>query len=632
VRRLLAYGLTLVVVVGLAGGSWLGYQQLRVSANNLQAQITSKLVHAQQQLEAGKTSLQQANTKRDAGLAAQAAAQFEASGLEFKDAGTLADRSQLLKYLELTPSVGEQVHSKHLAVDLVSDLGVQLSGAGLELANLDSQLIRPTSAGSAGRTFLTVISQTSASLNSVRAYLIQAQSDASRVDIDLLPKAQQGTLVKARQSIDSGIQALNEFARLAPVLVEILGGNGARTYLVEQVNPAELRAGGGFIGSYSLIRADHGTITVLKSGNAYDLANPRPLPGHPGFIPQPTPYREVIPNISWSFVDSNVYPDFPSNAKAALQFVEPRIGKVDGVIAFDYYTVAKMLALTGPIALPGYGFSVNSSNFVPELIRLDVVDNLAHKTLLAALAGPLMARVSTLPADQWPALIADMNTMASERHMQAYFTNSGVQAEMDRVGWSGTLNPTNASEYFMEVEDNYYGDKDNYFISRHYVITLTRDGNVLHQTVEVDLLNRTPAKITARVEYKAVVRLLVHGGMSTPSDNLRRPIYADPAPPSGFGMIDGWIYVQCCGSRGSAVLNFNSPWAPDGTARESIYWQKQQGTAGDTVTVIWDDGAGHKFTTNGDLTADRVINLSPTAVTLTAGQPGQAVLPTLSLG
>src|SRR5258706_8276560 len=109
--------------------------------------------------------------------------------------------------------------------------------------------------------------------------------------------------------------------------------------------------------------------------------------------------------------------------------------------------------------------------------------------------------------------------------MKAYFANSGVESEMDRVGWAGVLNPLNASEYFMEIEDNYFGYKDNYFINRHYVITLSRSGNVLHQTVEVSLLNKTPGSLTARVLYKGVIRLLVHGGMSAPSDNLRAPIY-----------------------------------------------------------------------------------------------------------
>ena len=631
-RRLLILGLIVLILLGLAGGTVLGYAEVKTNANQLQADLSYDLQQAQQQLEQGKTTLEQANSKHDAGLAAQAATEFQKSRATFAGVAKKADGSQLLRYVELVPSVGESVHAKHLAVDLISDMGAQLSEAGLQLATLDQNLIKPSSAGSAGKSFLSVINETSAQLNGVRADLIQAQSDASRVDLGLLPGGQRATLLKARDSIDAGIQALNEFARLAPVLVDIVGGNGTRRYLIEQTNPAELRAGGGFIGSYSLIEADHGTISVVKSGNAYDLVNPRPLPGQHGFIPQPTPYRQVIPDVSWSFVDSNIYPDFPSNAKIGMQFVEPRLGKVDGVIAIDYYTVADMLSLTGPISLPSYGITVTSKNFVSEAMRLDLTQGSTQKFVLAALAGPLMSKIATLPAAQWPSLVTAMNQLAAQRHLQAYFVNAAVEAEIDRVGWSGTLNPTNAAEFFMELEDNYYGNKDNYFINRHYTITLTRQGNLLHQTVEVDLLNRTPANASERVLYKGVIRVYVHGGMSAPEANLQRVVYANPTPPAGFGLIDGWIFVQCCGGKGAGVLQFNRPWTPDASGRESIYWQKQPGTTGDSVTVVWDDGAGHKFSASGDLSGDRVITVSPTGVQLAAGQAGSAVLPSLSLG
>src|SRR5205807_2303425 len=185
----------------------------------------------------------------------------------------------------------------------------------------------------------------------VRTDLESAQKAAAQVDVRVVPAGQQATFLKARKGIDTALLGFVEFERLVPVLAELLGGNGLRTYLIEQVNPAELRAGGGFIGTFSVLQADHGSLKVVRSGDAYDLAEPRPQPGQRGFIPQPTPYREVIPEVSWSFVDSNIFPDFASNAKAAEDFVQPRFGHIDGVIAMDYYVVAKVLELTGALAV-----------------------------------------------------------------------------------------------------------------------------------------------------------------------------------------------------------------------------------------------------------------------------------------
>ena len=120
----------------------------------------------------------------------------------------------------------------------------------------------------------------------------------------------------------------------------------------------------------------------------------------------PGPFREfLLPTRSWSFMDSNFYPDFPSNAKAAEGFVQPRLAThIDAVISMDPYVVAKMLELTGPLQVPGYGITVNATNFIPLVIQHDLAGDAIHKAILGAIAGPLMNRLSTLPAERWPAL------------------------------------------------------------------------------------------------------------------------------------------------------------------------------------------------------------------------------------
>src|SRR5450759_791873 len=121
----------------------------------------------------------------------------------------------------------------------------------------------------------------------------------------------------------------------------------------------------------------------------------------------------------------------------------------------DYYTVAKMLELTGPLAVPGYALTVSASNFVALVTSLDYAGSPAHKAILSALAGPLMKRVSALPPARWPGLISALNSLAAGRHLQAYFNNNTVETEIDRVGWSGTLNLNGFKDYMFEVESNY---------------------------------------------------------------------------------------------------------------------------------------------------------------------------------
>jgi hypothetical protein len=632
-HKLLATLIVLVVVAALSGATELAYGNVKSQGEQLQASLTSQLQAGQHELESGKDALKQANAKHDVNLVSQAVAHFAAAKIKFTATKQLADDSKFLRYLEYAPSIGDFARSRHSSVVAIAQTGAALSDAGQDLSALDGQILKPGSSGEAGRTLLTVLAQTEKGLIKVRGDLTIAQKAAAQVNVQLLPAAQQATFVRARDSIDSALAGFVEFERLVPVITEVLGGNGTRNYLIEQVNPAELRAGGGFIGTYSLLQADHGSLSVSRSGNAYVLADPRPIPGEPGFVPLPGPYREIIPWVSWSFVDTNEFPDFASNARAAESFAQRRLGKIDGVISIDYFAVAKMLELTGPMQIPGYSLTLNGGNFVSEVMRLELASDPAHKNVLGALAGPLMSRIATLPPENWPALMAALNGLAMERHLQAYFNDANVENELDQVGWSGRLNARNSTDFMMEVESNYGGGKANYALQRHYTVSLTRNGGVLHHVVTVNYTNEMPPTAADIVGYRAVVRLYAAFNASSINSSLRPVRYQSPDPPASTRFAEGWLpNIHCCGGQAQAVFEYDTLWSNRDRGVHQIFWQKQPGTASDRLDVIWSDGNGHTYTIGGDLGQDRVINLTPTGVTLAAGQAAAATLPSLSLG
>jgi hypothetical protein len=306
---------------------------------------------------------------------------------------------------------------------------------------------------------------------------------------------------------------------------------------------------------------------------------------------------------------------------------------IDAVISVDYYAVAKMLELTGPLPVPGYGVTVDASNFIPSVMQLELAGDPQHKAILSAIAGPLMERVSATPADRWPSLISDLNTLAGARHIQAFFNSQSVESEIDRVGWSGSFNPTGRREYMMAVESNIGGGKVNYFLSRHYTVTLTRTGNMLKHRVVVDLVDNQPYRVNRVTDYRAYGSLYAGGSVSSASNNLALARYPKPPPPAGAALLEGWLPdVQCCGGHGQAVFEYDTPWPAGDLGRDEIYWQKQPGTANDGVDVTWNDGNGHTYRASGDLAQDRVITLTPLDVTISAGQPAKATLPSLSLG
>lgn len=633
-RRWIAVALVAIFVAGASGGAGLAFYSVKNQANTLEAQLTNHLQLGQAALESGKGNLKQANTTHDVKFVTSATADFKRAKVEFSTTRKLADGSKLLGEVEGLPVAGGQARSLHTALDHVADMGDAISDAGIELSALAGEVIVPQKSGqAAGKTLLNVLDVADKSIVTVRADLKRAEAAAAEIDLNVIPASQQATLTKARTSIGSGLAALDEFQQLVPVIREVFGANGPRNYLIEQVNPAELRPGGGFIGSFSVLRVDDGKMTLIRSGNSYDLVDPRPVVGQKGYVTPPGPFWPLLGQTSYSFIDSNFYPDFVTNATVAEQFVAPRLGmKIDAVVAIDYFTVAKLLELTGPLQIPGYRVTVTSSNFIPIVVQGDIDGDPAHKAILAATAGPLMERVSSLPSQQWPALISALNDLASSRHLQAYFNNSQVQSSMNAYGWSGALNPHGSSDFMAEIEANLGATKANYFVIRRYDVTLTRRGNVLHHQVMVTVTDNMPYTYRPNEFYKAYFRLILPANTSGARDDLTRLRWPDPSPPPGMQQLAGWIQIHGYGHSAWVTFSYDTPWTPDDRGRHEIYWQKQPGSSNDMVRITFVDTVGHSYATAAELSTDLLITMQPSGVVVNASRQASAKLPSLSLG
>jgi Protein of unknown function (DUF4012) len=627
----LATVLTAVLVLGICGTAGLAWFA-DAGAKTLQNELASDFQMGQIELEAGKALLLKANTDRSLAELTAARVHFEAADAHFTTASARVRSNWLINAATSVSYVGTRVH----AADAISEMGISLSKAALDGVDLNELFLKPSGGGTAD--LVPILRHAQPTVLRMQQGLIRAKAAADSIVVNVLSGAQAAQLETAKATIAKGLVSVGDLLSLIPAALEIVGANGPRTYLIEQVDPAELRAGGGFIGTYSVLGADQGKLSLVKTGSIDSVDYPRVHYGQPGYVAPPPPLNEFIGGKSWVLGDSNFFPDFVTNAQAGEMFAKTEIGiKSDGVISIDPYVIADMLAVTGPIAIPEFGVTVQSGGFVNDLFERE--ENSARqnnrKDFIGLIATRLFEKIASLPSDRWPALVSTLNNAAATRHLQVYFNNPDAEAQMNVFGWSGVMNPQKESNFFYEVESNLGATKANFFLQRTYDVTLTRTDSGMHVTVFVFIKDPTPPGYNGGRVYACYMRLYVPGSATNFKVGYAGPNKdPDTNVPAGYKLMDGWFQIDISPALGYGTypvqFDYDLPFTPNSDGLQQVYWQKQPGTPSDPIHVTWKIN-GHDFTANSDLSVDRQIILGPTTLTVGSGQAATAHLPSLSL-
>jgi hypothetical protein len=617
----------LVVLPGVGG----------VAGWSFESRLTGELRAAQGSLVQAEHQLADGYKRQDPNLVRLAAASFTTSLRDFDD---ISRQTAQLGAAARPPSPS-YVRSRIASLDAVVRLGTHVARAAITASHalLDTGLVATPTQGTPLAPVDTA--RLIGILQSVREDLAAARQAGTDIDVNVIPASDRTAVRKALADLTLASQAFDEVWPSLPAVLDLLGFNGPRTYLVEQTNPAELRAGGGFIGTVSLLRTEAGHVKLDKSlpVEAFDWCNaaacvhPRPMPWQPGYVaPPPELAGPPMPLQSqltaWSLEDSGFYPDFATNAVTAESFANRLLNvKLDGVIAIDFYAVAPLLEVTGPIALPEYKLTLTASNFVDQIVGLDLSRDPNHKNVISTAAAKMVGQLSHAQASDVTRLLQIVQEQVRARHLQVFFNNPAVQAQTGRLGFTDTLNPRRAGDFMLETEDNYGGSKADYFIERDYSVALSRSGSGLRHQVTIDLTDRAPPEQSAiGPHYYAYVRLYVPADAkglavrSAPSkeyDPVAKPARRSEVPPAGSQVIGGWIFVLVGnGLSGHYQLTFDyvAPWTPGPDGVDTVYWQKQPGTVHDAIHVTWNSGSA-TATTTAALTGDGLLRLTDRGVT-----------------
>lgn len=233
-------------------------------------------------------------------------------------------------------------------------------------------------------------------------------------------------------------------------LTNFLNSPAPRHIAILFQNPAEIRPGGGFIGSYADVSVQGGQMQNMDVRDIYDPDGQLTLKVVP-----PEELQATTPN--WGARDSNWFFDFPTSAKTTINFLNAskmysdKNIKFDAAIAININVINSLLDVTGPLTAPGYP-TVDSSNFLQEVQKeteSGADKQSGHpKKILQALAPILMEKLDNLTPDQSKKLIDALKTDIDNKDIMFYSTDPVIESFLDANDLDGSV---------YELPDNFWG-------------------------------------------------------------------------------------------------------------------------------------------------------------------------------
>lgn len=440
----------------------------------------------------------------------------------------------------------------------------------------------------------------------------QALQLVAAVDPDILPADKRPLFMAAQDNLQVISTAVDSVSEVFNLLYTALSGE--RNVLLLFQNNTELRATGGFMGTFGAMQLKDGQINSLHISSIYDLDGQ--LKEN---IAPPRPVSRIIPQ--WYLRDTNWFADFPLSAQVITRFYEKEGGETpDLIITATPQLIIDLLKITGPVTLSRYNATFTAENFV-ELSQFESSVNYDRvlnqpKQVLADFFPALLQKISDLSGPQLLPVLGALQQNLLHKQVLLYSRDATLQGELEKFNWAGVLKSTDR-DYLLVSTSNLGGTKTDTAISQTIDLSseLTAEGqltNTLTITRSNPLAQQEQFKNTSflRVYVPAGSQLISAQGF-TPlvvplpkvdnqkydpdvlaweqaavNDNLTGTMIGRESGKTIFG---NWVELEG-GQTRTIVIKYRLPFILKNLDHHSLLLQKQPGTLNQefTYTLIFD--------------------------------------------
>ncbi|MBV9691654.1 MAG: DUF4012 domain-containing protein [Ktedonobacteraceae bacterium] len=358
---------------------------------------------------------------------------------------------------------------------------------------------------------------------------ILAQSHLVTLDALPLNEQQKNLLAQVFQVLPEARTYLQQVHDLSGPVAWMLGVDQPRTLLIETMDRAELRPTGGFTGQFSELHINGGRIGkfTLQDIGLFEENNPN-FPSSGQLAPEK--YRSWWPIPNWGLRDSNLSADFPTSAQLAIGRYEFEFGhKIDGIMLFSPFLVARVLQATGPITLPQYQETITALNLEARLhyYQLDnagirkeeLVEHVtdtpdaptkARKLFAARLSQALQDKLRHAQFPELVAIAHEMLDALTTKDLQVYVSNPQIESLLMHYGAAAQIDHSTTHDGLYVVQANVSANKASQYVQTvmHDTVTLNAAGGATH-IMQMRLVYNQVGPVYGLDTYRDYVRVYV---------------------------------------------------------------------------------------------------------------------------
>lgn len=421
------------------------------------------------QLVQGGKEINNADPLMAAGIFDQAYAQFQQAQNQIwfiRNEPTLSKYTAVLDSGQLLADSGKQMIEIMQEIKAIPDLFAQ------NLSQVEGARSEQV------KTALTQLQNVYPKMVAIRANVSKTLENFQAL-LEDVPRQYRPVFEKGVSVLRTSEELLTDIVNMLPGIQEIMGNGKPHRTLILLQNNDEIRATGGFIGSFINVQMENGHVTSLKLEDVYDMDGQFKTRIEP-----PEDIKRLTDR--WFFRDSNVSPDFTVSGEKALWFYAQERGEsADTVIAVNQDLLGKILRITGPIEVAGLAAPLTADNYREALTYM-------IETKRSGAADPKKILKDLLPLIQKRLFTSSnvgqfQHTLLEEivqKDALGYSKNPLTQKLFETLGMDGIMQPeTRGEDSIAVIASSFGGNKSDAYIKQdiQHDTIIERDGEIYNQ-------------------------------------------------------------------------------------------------------------------------------------------------------